>query len=38
MLMIDEIYKILKQTETTTILVTHDIKDSLNISDKILWW
>ena len=34
--MIDEIYKILKQTETTTILVTHDIKDSLNISDKIL--
>ena len=34
--MIDEIYKILKQTKTTTILVTHDIKDSLNISDRIL--
>mgnify|MGYP001200837176 FL=1 len=34
--MIDEIYKILKQTKTTTILVTHDINDSLNISDRIL--
>ena len=34
--MIDEIYKILKQTNTTTILVTHDINDSLNISDRIL--
>ena len=34
--MIDEIYKILKQTKITTILVTHDINDSLNISDRIL--
>jgi len=31
-----EIYKILKQTNTTTILVTHDIKDTFDISDKIL--
>ena len=33
---IDEIYQIIKATETTTILVTHDINDSLNIADKIL--
>jgi|TARA_B110000967_G_scaffold196731_1_gene227674 iron(III) transport system ATP-binding protein len=33
---IDEIYQIIKATKTTTILVTHDIKDSLNIADKIL--
>lgn len=33
---IDEVYLILKATKTTTILVTHDIKDSLNIADKIL--
>ena len=33
---IDEIYQIIKATRTTTILVTHDIKDSLNIADKIL--
>ena len=32
----DEIHKIIKQTKTTTILVTHDIKDTFNISDKIL--
>ena len=32
----DEIYKILKETNTTTILVTHDINDSLNIADRIL--
>lgn len=32
----DEICNIVKQTKTTTILVTHDIKDALNISDKIL--
>ena len=31
-----EIYKILKETNTTTILVTHDIKDTFDISDKIL--
>ena len=31
-----EIHKIIKQTKTTTILVTHDIKDTFNISDKIL--
>jgi iron(III) transport system ATP-binding protein len=31
-----EVYKILKQTNTTTILVTHDIKDTFDISDKIL--
>jgi iron(III) transport system ATP-binding protein len=32
----DEIYKIIKETQTTTILVTHDINDSLNIADRIL--
>ena len=32
----DEIYQIIKATKTTTILVTHDINDSLNIADKIL--
>ena len=32
----EEIYKIIKETNTTTVLVTHDINDSLNISDKIL--
>jgi ABC-type glutathione transport system ATPase component len=32
----DEIYQIIKTTKTTTILVTHDINDSLNIADKIL--
>ena len=32
----DEICKIIKKTNTTTILVTHDINDALNISDKIL--
>ena len=32
----DEIHKILKETKTTTILVTHDIRDTFNISDKIL--
>ena len=32
----DEIYKIIKETKTTTILVTHDINDSMNIADKIL--
>ena len=31
-----EIHKIIKQTKTTTILVTHDIKDTFNIYDKIL--
>jgi iron(III) transport system ATP-binding protein len=31
-----EVYKILKKTNTTTILVTHDIKDTFDISDKIL--
>ena len=31
-----EIHKIIKQTKITTILVTHDIKDTFNISDKIL--
>ena len=31
-----EIYKIIKETNTTTILVTHDINDSLNIADRIL--
>ena len=33
---IDEIYNIIKKTNITTILVTHDINDSLSISDKIL--
>ena len=32
----DEIYQIIKTTKTTTILVTLDINDSLNIADKIL--
>tara|TARA_B110000037_G_C17033485_1_gene470546 strand:+ start:17 stop:982 length:966 start_codon:yes stop_codon:yes gene_type:complete len=32
----DQIYKIIKETNTTTILVTHDINDSLNIADRIL--
>ena len=32
----EEIYRIIKKTKTTTILVTHDIKDALNISDRIL--
>ena len=32
----NEVYKILKKTKTTTILVTHDIKDTFDISDKIL--
>jgi iron(III) transport system ATP-binding protein len=32
----EEIYKIIKETNTTTILVTHDINDSLNIADRIL--
>tara|TARA_B100000575_G_scaffold269707_1_gene249600 strand:- start:3946 stop:4920 length:975 start_codon:yes stop_codon:yes gene_type:complete len=32
----NEVYKILKKLNTTTILVTHDIKDTFNISDKIL--
>ena len=31
-----EVYKILKSTNTTTILVTHDIKDTFDISDRIL--
>ena len=32
----DEICRIIRQSEITTILVTHDINDALNISDKIL--
>ena len=32
----EEIYRIIKKTKTTTILVTHDINDALNISDRIL--
>jgi len=32
----DEIHRIIKKTQTTTILVTHDIRDTFNISDKIL--
>ena len=32
----EEIYRILKKTKTTSILVTHDINDALNISDRIL--
>ena len=32
----DEIYKIIKKLSITTILVTHDINDVLNISDRIL--
>ena len=31
-----EVYKILKSTNTTAILVTHDIKDTFDISDRIL--
>ena len=31
-----EVYKILKSTNTTSILVTHDIKDTFDISDRIL--
>ena len=32
----DEICRIIRESNITTILVTHDIKDALNISDKIL--
>lgn len=32
----EEIYRIIKQTKTTTILVTHDVNDALNIADRIL--
>ena len=32
----DEICRIIRQSNITTILVTHDINDALNISDKIL--
>ena len=32
----EELHKIIKRSGVTTILVTHDIEDSLNISDKIL--
>ena len=32
----DEIYNIISETKTPSILVTHDINDSLDISDKIL--
>ena len=32
----DEICKIIRDSEVTTILVTHDINDAFNISDKIL--
>ncbi len=32
----EEIYKIIKETKTTTVLVTHDINDAMNISDRIL--
>ena len=32
----EEIFKIVKETNTTTILVTHDINDAFNISDRIL--
>ena len=32
----EEIHRILKETNTTTILVTHDINDALNIADRIL--
>ena len=31
-----QIYIIIKQTKTTTILVTHDVNDALNIADRIL--
>ena len=32
----EEIYRIIKETKTTTILVTHDVNDALNIADRIL--
>ena len=32
----EEIYRIIKETKITTILVTHDINDALNIADRIL--
>ena len=32
----EEIFKIVKETNTTTILVTHDINDALNRPDRIL--
>ena len=32
----EDIYNIIKETKTTTILVTHDINDAMNISDRIL--
>tara|TARA_B100000900_G_scaffold108223_1_gene90142 strand:- start:5658 stop:6623 length:966 start_codon:yes stop_codon:yes gene_type:complete len=32
----DEICRIIRESKITTILVTHDINDALNISDKIL--
>ena len=32
----DEMYNIISETKITSILVTHDINDSLDISDKIL--
>lgn len=32
----NEIYSILKQTKTTTIFVTHDMKDAIAIADKII--
>ena len=32
----DEIFKIIRESNITSILVTHDINDALNISDKIL--
>ena len=32
----EEIYRIIKKTNITSILVTHDINDALNISDRIL--
>ena len=32
----DEICKIIRDSEVTTILVTHDMNDAFNISDKIL--
>ena len=31
----EEIYRIIKKTKTTTILVTHEIKDALNIMEKL---
>jgi iron(III) transport system ATP-binding protein len=32
----NEVYNILKQTKTTTIFVTHDMKDAIAIADKIV--